>query len=79
MSRFDLVREDVIHVLARRRRLARYEGQDWADFVLIAWDVKGSESTIRRVLHDLVASGIVETERRFGRTWWRFLLLEPSS
>ena len=70
MSRLDfLYRSDLPHravsVYIYLFDRANKDGECWPAIPTIARDLKLSESTVRRALHDLRREGLVESEQRY--------------
>ena len=70
MSRLDfLYRSDLPHravaVYVYLFDRANKDGECWPAIPTIARDLKLSESTVRRALHDLRREGLVESEQRY--------------
>ena len=73
MSRLDFIyRRELPHravsvyiYLADR---ANKDGECWPAIPTIARDLKLSESTVRRALHDLRKEGLIETQQRYRKS-----------
>ena len=70
MSRLDfLYRSDLPHravsVYVYLFDRANKDGECWPAIPTIARDLKLSESTVRRALHDLRREGLIESEQRY--------------
>ena len=69
MSRLDfLYRQELPHRATVRQKyfqIISKDGECWPAIPTIASELKLSQSTVRRALHDLRRAGLLETEQRY--------------